>query len=1005
MLEKKFFFACFFFLKLSAFSQQLQFTSYTSAQGLSQNSVYSIAQTKEGFIWLGTQDGLNRFDGRNIWHPDNVPVLNKPGERPVKTYSKMFTALYATAEDKLLTGTTNQLLIYDRYRNCYLLPDAEYPGFEMPDEVWIKKIAEDKQQRIWVLTTKKGLFVYDKVRKKMLVLNKQPPGISDFSVSRNGTVWAAAGNNIYYVEGLAFVRLKTTALLRQVNVLSCVNDELWLTDESTGIYILSAGQPAYTITAFTDLYPGNNLPKDPSNIMQSDDSTLWIGSRSSGVIKINMAAHVYESSMANNITTGLRRQFVLNCFTDASSSVWVGLSGGGAVKYTASKNVLFDLWRKDPDIKNLYPDNMCLSIFSLTPSQFYIGTLTAGLMYLNTGTGEINYYIPPVNDFLTAESKNIYSIIKGNDNLLWMATWGGLYSFNIKTKFFTQYVDKNDRQTTQLCSVIKLKHSNRLLVGGFQGEMRMFNPVTKQFEKCFFREPLPPDFIFRVRYMQEGENGEVYMSTETQSFISYNYLTGTVTRWPQFQAISGASRFFCFHKKDLWIATDDGLILADAGTKKIVKHWNTLNGLSNNVIYGIAPDGDDKIWESSNGGLCLLNTKTGTITNYLEADGLQSNEFNTACCIKDEQGRIWFGGINGINRIKNAKAAANSYRPQTLITGFSVMNQPYKTDSLISYVHQPVQLSYNRNFIAFEFTAAGFARTNNIRYQYKMSGTDTGWIDNGARNYVNYAQLKPGRYNFVARAISADNEEAEASMPLTIIIAPAWYNTTIFYLLLVLAVAGIVYALFRYRINQVKQVHALQQRISADLHDDIGASLTSINILSKLSNQKNIDVNTRNAYLEKIDKQTAEVTESLRDIVWSINPKNESLENIISRMKRYAAEMFETKNISYSFESAIEDENISLELPVRQNLYFIFKEAVNNLVKYSGASSAHIRLYRNRDKLCMEITDNGTGFNAETVKHGNGLGNMQRRAQAIQAVYELHTSGHEGTQIKLIIPL
>lgn len=228
-------------------------------------------------------------------------------------------------------------------------------------------------------------------------------------------------------------------------------------------------------------------------------------------------------------------------------------------------------------------------------------------------------------------------------------------------------------------------------------------------------------------------------------------------------------------------------------------------------------------------------------------------------------------------------------------------------------------------------------------------------------------------------------------------------NAFIAVAVLLLALIGVIIS--RYRLKRSIAIEKMQQRISSDLHDDIGASLTSINILSKLSNQKNIDETTRNNYLEKIDKQTAEITDALRDIVWSINPKNNTLDDVISRMRRYAAEMLESKNIEYSFETDATDAVISLDVSVRQNLYFIFKEAVNNLVKYSGAKNVFIKLTKNKNSLLLEIKEDGKGFDLQTVKQGNGLINMQRRAEAVNGKYELRSDNKNGTEITLSIPV
>ncbi len=209
----------------------------------------------------------------------------------------------------------------------------------------------------------------------------------------------------------------------------------------------------------------------------------------------------------------------------------------------------------------------------------------------------------------------------------------------------------------------------------------------------------------------------------------------------------------------------------------------------------------------------------------------------------------------------------------------------------------------------------------------------------------------------------------------------------------------------RYRLKRTIAFERMQQRISADLHDDIGASLTSINILSQLSQQQKIDTATRNEYLHKMNEQTTEVTDALRDIVWSINPKNDKLDIILARMKRYAAELLESRDIGYTFTSDIVETNETLEADIRQNLYLIFKEAVNNLAKYSGASVATISMLQHGNRLHLEVNDNGNGFDPAHVKKGNGIDNMQRRAKAMSAEFSLVSKEGEGTTITVDVIL
>lgn len=228
-------------------------------------------------------------------------------------------------------------------------------------------------------------------------------------------------------------------------------------------------------------------------------------------------------------------------------------------------------------------------------------------------------------------------------------------------------------------------------------------------------------------------------------------------------------------------------------------------------------------------------------------------------------------------------------------------------------------------------------------------------------------------------------------------------NASIAGILLLLILIAVI--INRYKLKRSIAMERMQQRISSDLHDDIGASLTSINILSQLSQQQKIDTATRNEYLQKMNEQTTEVTNALRDIVWSINPKNDKLDIILARMKRYAAELLETKNIDYSFEANIKPGDEITDADIRQNVYLIFKEAVNNLAKYSGATKAIITLNKEANHIHFEVKDNGNGFDAAHIAKGNGIENMQRRAKMINAKFILQSAPGYGTNISVIIPL
>lgn len=801
-------------------AQNLYFQSYSAKEGLSQNSVYSASQTNDGFMWFGTQDGLNRFDGRNftVIQPSNSATGS--GKNYFGKFSKMYTALYADTRDWLWVGTTQEIALYNRYTNQFILPGEIYKGFSVPGGIWINKITEDNRGNIWIVTQKNGLFCYNKALQSMVSFKwtgGQPEKIIALSTGATGDIWACSENEVYLLQKSTFhpIGLKDKLSLKKIIIgdMCMVNGQLWLIINAAGIIIVQplAGN-SFTITDFSKTFSGKNYLTDARLIHQSDSNTVWVGSRSEGLIKVNLSAKTFENAGALGTSYSLKRQFVLTFFTNRQKITWIGLSGGGIAKYDLQK-IQFSLWRTAPLPQQPVPDNMLFSVFSPDDELFYMGTLYGGLLQLNIKNGRYQYHQPPAHRYNESGAKNIYEVIAGEKNLLWMATWSGLYSFDKVTRQFVQYTDNNDAQTSELCAVIKLRQQPKLLVGGYQGKLRIFNLKTHQWEQCKEIGNGLNKLELRVRYMKEMEDGNIFISTETQNLVQYNYITGAIVLYPQFQNISGVSRHFCRSGSFLWIATDDGLIQASAATMQVVKLWNTDNGLPNHYIYAVVPDNYGRIWISSNAGLAVLDYQSGTCKKFTEEDGLQGMEFNTASCYKNQEGKIWFGGINGLSMVDPELSAANQYSPAPLITGINVMNNPYQSDTAIPYIRRIV-LPNTKNFISFEFQSPDFSQSENIMYEYMLKGVDTGWVKNGTKTYASYTQLKPGHYTFQVKSANTNFVWSKAVTTLDITIVPPWYNTWWFYLFTV-AVIGLLLLWFVVnRIRRIRHEANLKQQIT-----------------------------------------------------------------------------------------------------------------------------------------------------------------------------------------------
>lgn len=998
------------FLSICCFSQQLNFRSYTSAQGLSQNSIYCIAETSEGFMWFGTQDGINRFDGKNFLQVKAQIETRDTSSTQKQPRSKMVTALYGDKNDLLWLGTTRELLIYDRVLNKYLSPQTIFPHFKIVPNPWITHITEDNKENVWIATQSNELFCYNKQKKVMVSLHWQsgrPDKIIAIGTDGKKNFYVASDKDVYFYREGNFMPLQLhrrfpDLMDAPITEMKFINDQMWLILNAAEILLFDYEEDhVKEYIPFTKTFTGAGYLHEPRIIHQSDNNTAWVGSRSEGLLKINLPAHTFELSRSVSSGHNLKSQFVLSFYTSRLHITWIGLSGGGVAEYDPLK-IQIGLWRIDQQTGQPLQDNMLLSVFSENNEDFYAGTLYGGLLHRNIIKNTARYYQPPLNDITAVGSRNIYEITSVGDRLLWMATWAGLYSFDRTTQKFNQYTNPEDPQTRELYAVIKLKKANKLLTGGAQGGLRLFNLATRQWEPCYDPAGFLSSHRLGVRYMREVENGDIYMSTEEQNLVKYNYKTGLFTTYPALQHISGTSRYFLFEGPYLWVATDDGLIQVLASGMQILKLWNTGNVLPNDYIYAVLPGDRNHLWISCNAGLVLLDYKIGICEKFTEKDGLQSMEFNTASCYKDKKGRCWFGGINGLNMVDERQTLSPRYSIKPLIVNITVMNKPYAADTATPYLHT-ISLPYAQNFIGFEFQSPGYSPDENITYEYMLKGVDSGWINNSIRNYANYTQLPPGKYIFSVRTYLPNEWIGSDDATIQIIITPPWFKTWWFYLLLTISVISLIYGFLRYRISHARNVERLRQHISADLHDDIGASLTSISILAQLSQQEKVDMSIRRQYLQKIYEQTTAVTNALRDIVWSINPQNDKLEIILARMKRYAAELLEAKNINYSFKTNVKPGDEIANASIRHSLYLIFKESVNNLSKYSMATQVTISLQKEYKCVILEINDNGQGFDPGFVTKGNGIENMQQRAKLMNALFTLSSTPGKGTCIKVIV--
>jgi len=444
------------------------------------------------------------------------------------------------------------------------------------------------------------------------------------------------------------------------------------------------------------------------------------------------------------------------------------------------------------------------------------------------------------------------------------------------------------------------------------------------------------------------------------------------------------------------------------------KVLNEADGIRGNMTYGLLEDDRHNYWFSTNAGLCFMDRKTGSIRLFTVKDGLQSNEFNGNAFHKGLSGTLYFGGVNGFNWFRSGAEASLQPPPQAAVTAVLVNNQPAHNDSLFHGTRQLV-LPYHRNDLAFEMAVFDYSQPESNQVQYQLDGWEDQWITSPFM-LVRYHNLPPGNYTFRVRGSSGGNPWGPEFTVNILIEAPFWM-TSWFYTLAGVAFLVAVVAITRanarrkiaIKLQQLEKQKALleeRERISKDLHDDLGSGLSKIFIISEMTRKSGTrDQEFTQHQLEKISASSTELLTNLGNLVWSHNPANDSLGKLFAYMREHLGQLFDETNTSLTIN--LPEPGVDTLVPAtwRRNVYLSAKEALHNVVKHAQATSASLTVAILENTLSITVRDNGIGFDTQSMATGNGMGNMKKRVQDCGGRMKVTSDPGEGCCIQFDIPI
>lgn len=548
------------------------------------------------------------------------------------------------------------------------------------------------------------------------------------------------------------------------------------------------------------------------------------------------------------------------------------------------------------------------------------------------------------------------------------------------------------------------------------GLLVSFDPASERFKEYYDWESNNPLNESSPRYIIEAHDKVLWIGTEKGLFS----INPNTRQTRSFQAgkgnqnLLGSNIIYAIHEDELhrlWLGTTNGFNIFDPKTDKW-EHYNQQDALASNIVCGFVPVAEGKYWISTFNGLSFFDPEKKTFRNFYREDGLTHNEFNRHSFYGDRFGNIYLGGVNGLNIFRTEDLVQEVNTPAPLLTFFSRYNDDL--DSMIVRVSnlgggQTFNIGPEDTQFTFQYTLPNYTTPRRNQFKTWLKGIDKGYIYQGRDNTSNYYNLPAGDYLLHVKGADATGNWSEKALTIPIHVNPPWYKTWAFIVSAILLSLLGLYLLFQYRLNQRLKMERVRTKLSSDLHDEVSGLLASIAMRTDIL-QFNIQDGENQKDLKWIGEVSRTAMSKMSDVIWSIDSRKDRFEDLLIRMKEHATEILAPLHIEYRFKVGNLDNNKKLKVDLRQNLYFIFKEAINNIGKHSWATEVNIHLYNEGGDFIMSIEDNGKEIrqqrsdvesnnqegrqgNTSTLleerltssKTGQGLSNIRMRAERINA--------------------
>ena len=993
-------------------SDKLVFIHLSLSEGFSDFAIRTLHRDQRGFLWVGTYRGLDRYDGARVRaHPARTGQLRSDvvldiAEEPTRPGSLWI----GTRQGGLshYDSVTDSLLVFE---------DSQL------DTLSITSLSFDTQGYLWIGTAEAGLFNLNQTTGNVEPVVLEDNGVHYPSVdsvlvvyappASPGTVWVGTEGGLfeYFPLSRRAERINLPEISGKVTAIEEKEGTLWFGTLSGDLisYHIQSRQFA-RITLPESLSQSGIITEIESSSAFPDN--IWIGTRGKGLLVLNirsLAFQNYQSNPGNDAS--LSQNDVITVFEDADEILWVGTASGGLNKALLAKpRFVNNTASRQFSISE--PSDPVLTIYQ-APSDSNIIWLSRSRQELrryNRKTKKIEYF-PTNQEILGMTILEMHEDFYGN---FWLAgTSGLLYQLDRNTGDTRQARINSVPPESQVRQIYESPlqpgllwlATRRMGVLGYdvlQDSVVQQYTWTKESEKA-----LTSHNIWQVAG-SSSSNAVLWIATQGGGLNKLDTITGEIEAW------NAEEESVCIPTNDilsinvesdssLWLGVARNGVVRFNPDRGVCDLYSIENGLAHHDVGSMLLDKRNRIWAVTQNGLSMIDPTQKSVTTFSNADGLQSNIFYYHASHVAANGHFLLGGDKGFNVFKPEEIIPDSISNTVLLTGLSVDGIPYQLERSDTG-YKDIKLAYDQRDVEFEFAGLDLRQPHLNRYQVFLEGTDVSPVILGSRSAERYRTIEYGWNTFYLSGTNRDGVWSEADFPLRIFASRPYWSTWWFWLLTSSFFIGLIISAYQYRIHQLKRVEQTRRDIAHDLHDDMGSRLSSLALQIEMAGLKLDPSDETRARLNELAEVERGLVKDLRTIVWLINAEFDTLPKLVERMEQTAIQMLQGRR--YTFEKPEDIPPFQLDMTTRKNIFLLYKEALHNAIRHSGAAYVNVELQLDElNTLTLLVEDDGKGFDVASALKGQGFHSMQARADALSGTIHFDSAPGKGTRIDLSIPL